>query len=292
VVTCGGTPTTVITAGSRVKLPTIDDTDAELLADATIGGGGTVDATFRAVETGPINYPDATVLTIVTPIAGWTSATVNGDFSRGRDIELDQELRIRRGNSLALGGNATPDAIGAAVQQLADVDFAVAIENDTLITDAKGIPGKAMRVVVWPTGVNQQRIIDTMYAVWPGGIFSDGSNRFTVLTSKGQEKEFGFDFATEVPIHVRVELNSLVGYGGDDAVKQTVVDFGADSLNVGTDVEPADIICRIKDDVAGVGNPEVFIAKTPPPVLTETIPIDSDEIATIALVDVDIVIRL
>lgn len=294
VVTLGGTPATVITAGSRVKLPTIDDTDAELLADATIGGGGTIDATFRAIETGPINYPAPTVLTIVTPIAGWTSAVVQSDFSRGRNIELDQELRIRRGNSLALGGNGTPAAVGAAVQQLPDVDFAVAVENDTLITDAKGIPGNAMRVVVWPTSVNQQRIIDTMYAAWPGGIRSDGSNRFTVLTSKGQEKEFGFEFATETPIHVLVEVDDLVGYGGDDAVKQAVVDYGADSINVGTDVEPADIICRIKDDVAGVGNPAVLITVTPPgapPSSADTIEIDSDEIATFALLDVDVTIR-
>ncbi|MEE9481203.1 MAG: baseplate J/gp47 family protein [Kiloniellales bacterium] len=291
-VTLGGVPTTVITAGSRVKLPTIDDTDAELLADATIGGGGTVDATFRAIETGPINYPAPTALTIVTPIAGWTSAVVQADFSRGRNIEINQELRIRRGNSLALGGNGTPDAIGSAVQQLPDVDFAVAIENDTLPTDAKDIPGKAMRVVVHPTTVNKQRIIDTMYAVWPGGIKSNGSERFTVLTSKGQEKEFGFDFAAELPIFVVVIVTKLAGYGGDDAVKKAVTDFGDDSINVGTDVEPAEIVCRIKDDVAGAGNPEVRIGLAPAPTQTDTIPVDVDQIATFDVADISVVERL
>jgi len=90
---------------------------------------------------------------------------------------------------------------------------------------------------------------------------------------------------------VIVELTQLVGYGGDAAVKKAVTDFGSDSINVGTDVEPAELICRIKDDVGGVGNPEVKIGLTDPPTLPDTIVIDVDAIATFATIDIDIVIR-
>lgn len=282
-VRCSGDPFTVLPAGSRVKLPTIDGTDAELLAEATMDGFGSVDAAFRALNAGPINYPHNTGLTIVTPVSGWTLAFVYEPitlgFSRGRDIELDGDMRIRRGTSLSIGGNATFSAVGAAVQQLPDVDYAVAVENDTLLPDAKGIPGKAMRVIVHPSTVDGQRIINTMYATWPGGIKSDGSNRFTVLTSKNQEKEFGFDFATEVEIWVIVDLAAQPGYGGDAAVEAAVLAFAADSINVGTDIDPAAISCRIVRDVAGAGNPKVKIGKADPPTLSNIIPIDVDEIA-------------
>lgn len=279
-----GTPFTVIPALSRVKLPTVDNSDAELLEEATIDGFGSVDAIFRAVNTGPINYPHNLTLTIVTPISGWTSAVVfeptAGGFSLGRDIEEDGELRIRRPNSLSIGGNATFSAVGAAVAQLTDVDYAVAVENDTLLPDAKGIPGKAMRVIVHPSTVDEQRIVNTMYATWPGGILSDGSNRFTVLTSKGQEKEFGFDFATEVEIWVIVNVTPEPDYGGDAAVEAAILAYAADSITVGTDIDPTDIVCRIKLDVAGVGNPKVLIGLSDPPTLSEILVRDVDEIAT------------
>lgn len=275
-----GTPTTLITAGSRVKLQNVDNSDALLDADVTIGGGGTIDGEFTTENTGPINYPDTTVLDIVTPIAGWDTATVSGDPSLGRNVELDSELRLRKEDSFAIGGSATDQSMAAIVRQLPDVDHAVVISNRSLVTDAKGIPGKSGRLVIFPTTVDGDRVVSTIFAVWPAGIESDGSEEFTVIDTEGQEHIFRFSFAVEkdiwVEVDVTVENASL--YGGDSAVKQAILDYGA-GLDPGDDAAPIDIICRINADVAGIAHLVVRIGLAASPTGTIPVPIDVDEIA-------------
>lgn len=281
--TLAGTPTTVIPAGSIVKLPNVDGSDATLDAEATIGGGGTVDAEFTASANGPIVYPDGVALTIVTPVAGWTSATVNepvqGAWSLGRNIETDTELLVRRNRSLQLGGNATAQAVAAAIEQLPDVDFAVAINNTALLPDVYGVPGKAMRLIVWPTTAEAERIALVQHAIWPGGIESEGAIEVQVTTIKQQSISYYHSYPDEIDIWVIVNLTAGLGYGGDQAVEDAVLAYASALIRPGTDVDPVDIICQIKADVAGVINPQVLVGLSNPPTLSAVIPIALTEIA-------------
>lgn len=277
-----GTPTTVITAGSIVKLPNVDNSNATLDEEATIGGGGVVDSEWTAVETGPINYPDTTVLTIVTPIGGWTGATVKepvaGGFSLGRNIELDGAMKIRRNASQSAGGNATVLAIAAQLAQLTDVEHAVVLENTTGAVDAKGLPPNSMRPVIFPTTVDLEAVGAVLYATWPGGTTPDGATTITVTNTKDQDFIFKISFATDKDIWVTVDLTAGADYGGDAAVSAAILAYGT-GLAPGDDVDPADIICAIKDNVAGVLDPKIKLDFTASPVPDDLLPIDVDEIA-------------
>lgn len=278
-----GTPTTVITAGSIVKLPNVDGSNATLDEEVVIGGGGTVDGEFTAVETGPINYPDTTVLTIVTPIGGWTGATVNepvtGGFSLGRNIELDGAMKIRRNASQSAGGNATVLAIAAQLAQLTDVEHAVVLENTTGAVDAKGLPPNSLRPIVHPSTVDLEDVGAVLYATWPGGTTPDGTIAILVTNVKGQEFTFKASFATEREVWVTVDVTAGVNYGGDDAVKAAMLVY-FDNLSPADDVDPGDIICAIKDNVDDVLDPKIKLGFAAFPTNEDLLAIDVDEIAT------------
>jgi uncharacterized phage protein gp47/JayE len=279
-----GTPSTPIPAGHLVKLPNVDGSNAELLEAVVIGGGGTVDGEYEAVETGAINYPDTTVLTIVTPIGGLTSATVkepvSGGFSLGRDIETDGAMKIRRNASLSAGGNGTVLSIAAQIAQLTDVQHAVVLENTTGSVDAKGLPPNSMRPVIWPSTIDIEQLGGVLYATWPGGTTPDGAISLLVTNIKGQEFIFKYSVATDRDVWIVVDLTPGPDYGGDDAVKAAVVTYGG-ALLPGDDVDPGDIICAIKDNVAGVIDPKIKLGFAAAPTNEDLLVVDVDEIAII-----------
>jgi hypothetical protein len=280
-----GTPLTVIPAGHLVKLPNIDGSNAELLEEVTIGDpSGVVDGEYQAVANGPINYPDTTVLTIVTAIGGLTSATVNepisGGFSLGRDIETDGAMKIRRNASLSAGGNATVLSIAAQIAQLTDVQHAVVLENTTGSVDAKGLPPNSMRPVIWPGTVDTEQLGGILYATWPGGTTPDGAISILVTNVKGQEFIFKYSVATGRNVWIIIDLTPAPDYGGDIAVREAVVTWGS-ALLPGDDVDPGDIICAIKDNVAGVIDPKIRLGFAAAPTNEDLLPVDVDEIALI-----------
>lgn len=85
---------------------------------------------FVCQDYGPIACPANALTEILTPIAGWTSASNPIEGVTGRFIETDAELRIRRANSIKLSGNATVEAIRAhLLQDVPSVTSALVFEN-------------------------------------------------------------------------------------------------------------------------------------------------------------------
>src|SRR5690606_23460185 len=70
---------------------------------------GTVNLT--ATEVGAKDAPIGTLTVIETPVSGLDRGDNQNSTILGRLIETDAELRIRRANTLTVGGNSTPDAI-------------------------------------------------------------------------------------------------------------------------------------------------------------------------------------
>ena len=97
-VTFSGVAGSIVPAGSTLQRD--DGAEYTTAADATIGIGGTVDATVTAVEPAAAgNCAAAVVLTLASPVAGVTSAAVVNaspdDVANGRDAETVDELRAR-----------------------------------------------------------------------------------------------------------------------------------------------------------------------------------------------------
>lgn len=253
-VTCTGTPATFLPAGRVVS---VDGSGArfESLADATIGGGGTVDVEFRAEEFGPVPAPAATLTVIETPVAGWASATNALDAELGTDLESDVDFRARRLDQLSLAGKGTVEAIRSAVLAVSGVSQAFVFENVTNITDIDGLPPKSFEVVV--LGGADPDLAEAIFLSKPAGIETFGSDSESVVDSQGFSHTIEFSRPTtlDVWVDVTVQVNPAVFGGGDEPegisqVKDAVVALG-DALDIGADVIALAFKCAPLD-VAGV----------------------------------------
>jgi hypothetical protein len=290
--TLGGTPTTPVPSGSRARIPS-----GELVrtrADAVIGGGGTVDVAAEAVNTGPLDFAAGSITEIVDAVFGWSTVTNAADFLRGDPQETDSQYRQRRARSLAAGGSSTDAAIRARLEDLDDVEAAVAYSNRTLSTDIYGVPGKTLWVIVHPNTVAPAVIAFQLWgpAGVPSGIGTHGSQQATITDERGYSQIVRWDWATTVQIWITATLTTNADYpsGGDDLVKAAIVDYGA-TLTVSQDIEPQPIDTYVGNEVPGIAKLVITLSRTgvPGPGDTDPIPMAINELGTIALGDVSVV---
>jgi hypothetical protein len=160
--------------------------------------------------------PQGTLTVIADPVDGWDAVTNGalGDATPGTDIEAIEALRVRREQGVAASASRTRGGIRAAVVDLDGVLSAEVFENTSLTTDADGIPGKSIRVVVWdgsPAAADDDEIAQAIYDRKAEGILSVG-----VESGVAQDADIGpvtllFDRATESPVTVAVVIESSDG---------------------------------------------------------------------------------
>jgi uncharacterized phage protein gp47/JayE len=238
-VTCTGTPATFLPAGRVVSVTGTGDRFASV-ADATIGGGGTVEVEFESEEFGPIAAPAATLTVIETPVAGWTSATNGLDADPGSNIETDVAFRQRRIALLRVTGSATVEAIRSQILTVTSVLQAFVFENTSFVVDADGLPPKSFEAVV--SGGDEQEIADIIWLNKAAGIETFGTVSKTVVDT--QTFSHTIKFSRPVDKNIWIDLTLLVDGGvfgggstpaGEANVKQLLVDRGDQSL-IGEDV--------------------------------------------------------
>lgn len=281
--TLAGTPATLLTAGRVVSVVGTGDRFV-LLADATIGGGGTVTADFESEEFGPIAAPSGTLTVIETPVTGWDTATNPLDATLGRNIESDADFRARRLQLLQNAGSATLEGIRSNVRAVDNVLQAFVFENTTLLVDADGLPGKSFEVVV--EGGLDADIASTIFLSKPVGIESFGSTTVAVIDSQGfsHDIEFSRPVTIDIFIEITVKVDPLV-YGGGSTpvgealVKAEIVELG-DESQIGQDVIALLIKCVPLEAVAGVLDVTAFAIGTAVfPTLEDNIVIGNRELA-------------
>lgn len=236
VIRATGTPGTVLPVGQIVS----DGTNQFIsLADATIPGGGFIDIDFQAQETGTIAAPAGTLTTIVTPVAGWASATNQLDADLGSDIETDAAMRVRRIAALTDPGDTT-DSILSEVKKVTGVTNALIFENTSEATDPSGVPGKSFETIV--EGGDDQEIANAIFSKKPAGIEAYGTTLKTVNDSQGNAHSVGLSRPVDLNIYIviNVAINAAVygggsGVAGNLLVQEALVAKG-DSLSIGADV--------------------------------------------------------
>ena len=215
-VTVSGDAGTVIPGGKLVADQ--EDITYRTLAAVTIGAGGTADAEVEAEELGPASPGAGEVDQIITPVSGWDSVTNAAAFSAGQAAETDAELRLRMATSGAVQGSSTDQGLRAKLAALDYVDAVQVISNRTLTTDADGIPGKAFRAVLHPSGLSASQEQEVARIIWenaPAGIEIDGSEAFTVTDSQGYVQTVAFSYATEVNLVVEVDVTTRAAFPSD-----------------------------------------------------------------------------
>ena len=279
--TLSGTPSTVIEAGKRARVP--GGPIFALDANATIIEVGTVDATATCTIAGPYEAPAGTINEIVDSVVGWESVQNASDANIGSTIEVDSLLRTRREQSLSAGGTSTDPALKHALENLDDITAAVVISNRTDETDSNGILPHSYRAVVWPsTGINTARLAETIWDHQPMGITSTGNESATLTYgSENLQTTIRWAYASQVAIYWDVGVTKTSSYpsNGDDLVRAAVLAYG-NALSVGGDVLPIGAIDSIYDSVPGISHLVVTLKAGSAPGSGDTAPI------TIALTEI------
>lgn len=293
----GGIPGTLIPEGSQAQTPA--GAIFQTLGDVTLDGTGNATVDFGSVVGGPISCEAGQLNTPVTAILGWETVTNPNDGTPGKDEESDVASRLRRLQTLALQGVALPEAIISGVMSVANVRSLAFREN----------VGDTAAVI---DGVNM--IAHSMYACVDGGLDSDvaaailakkslgcGYNGATVVNvtdpASGQVYAVAFDRPTDVPIKARVTIkaNSAVA---DPAttVRDAIVAYAAGEIDgeqgfvVGGSVSPFELGGAINIQAPGIYVRLVEIAKVPDAFGTVEVPITIQQLASINVNNIQVII--
>lgn len=240
---------------------------------------------------GPVAILPETVKVILSPISGLNSVSNPNEFQYGRNVESDEELRIRMTQSVQIAGKATVPAIRAAIGNITGVSSVSIIENTTPLPDVNGMPPSSYQVVV--EGGDDQTIANTIWETKPAGIQTYSINGvdglFVVEDNQGNPQ--AVYFTRPIPKYMWVNVTASL-YNeeafptttGPEAVKKAVVDYGK-TLGVGKDVICKRFYGSVYQNVSGIGNIVITAAYTTSPTSVPS-PGDYAEIIPVANVEV------
>ncbi len=217
-------------------------------------GAGTalITAAAQAVNTGPTVAAAFDIVTIVTPVGGWSGVMNLLDADEGTDIETHAALRIRRAAEVDAAGASVPEAIKQRILEVADVTFCQVFYNDSDLEDANGIPPHAVQVLV--RGGTTQDIVDTLFvSCIAAGIGTYGTVTGTSTDSEGVAQTISFSRPTEEEIYIDLEIDYIadrVATDYQDQIKLAIVTAG-DLYVTGEDVV-ASAISAVVHSIRGI----------------------------------------
>lgn len=255
----GGTPSTVILAGSRIRLPDSGETFT-LDANATIGGGGTVDAMFTATNAGPVVALADSDWVIETLVAGWETAENSLDANVGRAREKDPEFKARYMAAIRHGG------LGFELLKRPGVEDVTIFENDTDIPD--GLYDATHWVEALIVGGEDQDLFDTIWRHKPKGIGTQGDTGGTESVS-GSANAVRLTRGTATNVYVTATITAGEGFPEDvataTAIRNGIVAWGNANHSHGDDVAPDLIRAQIAALASGRFSADVRVGTVPSP---------------------------
>lgn len=234
--------------------------------------------TATAVNSGAVFAPALSLTVIDTPVAGLNTVLNYVDAIPGRAIETDQQLRIRRANTLQIGGNATIDAIRSKLLNLIGVTSVVPFENSTLLPDLAGRPAKSYEMVV--VGGVDQDITQEIWNTKPGGIQTDGNKTGVAVDLSGNNQTVYWSRPISVPIYCVVNIVSNVDFpaGGAAVIAADVLAYG-EALVTGQTVFVKTKLISSFSIVNGIEDVTVLLSTSPSPTIEQNIHIAANQIA-------------
>lgn len=253
-VTINGTPYTVTATGAESKTALVDSLVALIGASALRVGeeltvlNATTDFAItttgylsivqvgnavgvECVETGHNELPVGAITSIKTPVAGWDSVANLVAGVAGVEIETDEDLRLRRTDTVEL-------SILTALLTIQDVTDAVVYENNTHLTDADGtLPNTVWAVV---KGGSTTEILEAIASRNVAGIGTRGAVSGLVTSPfTGSNLTVRFDRPTVVVPNVVITYtkteNSNFPNNGEQLLKDALVAYG-ETLKIGQDI--------------------------------------------------------
>lgn len=218
-------------------------------------------AAFVAKESGRIYAPSGTLTVMVSNISGVESITNYATGTTGRDAESDTELRTSL-SARQKQATGTETAIENALSALAGVTYA-RVRSNRGMSVLDGMPPKSYEPII--VGGDSTEIAETIKAIGPAGVQPYGNTSVTVKDSQGFDWDIGFSRPVSRNIWVKVALTLYdeeeFPAGGVSAVRNNIVDWGADNLGVAVDL----IFQRLNIPVykvPGIASADITVAST------------------------------
>lgn len=325
--TIGGTPTTVIPAGSQAQS---DNFIFQTIESVTIGGGGTVNTTFQATVPGAIPCPASSLTTIVTPVAGWNTITNAADGSLGTIGNINGQSSsvlatitgvaatvIPAGSQASSNGNVfqTLEQVTIGVGGTVDVNF-YSIYTGQIPCPAATLTTIVTPVVGWTSITNandgtlgkESGVAQAMVAKKSAGSAFNNTqgvspsqgvpiNTIVTVPYSNQLMLVKYDNPQEVLIYVIVSAKLTAGLtNAIDSIKATLISYaqgninGYQGLTVGQNVSSFEMAGAITSTFPQVFVQNITIGKAPNPSTSTEITIEAYQKAILTNASISVVI--
>lgn len=230
---------------------------------------------------GEVKAEANTLNVILTPQLGWDSVTNPQAASPGRNLETDEELRLRFRETKFERASNILEALYSALINLEGVEEVRIYENDTDVVDAFGVPAHSFMPIVLG-GVS----IDIANTIWenkPMGIRSYGDTVVVIFDTQGSSHNIGFERPDPLPIYITVNLTTdseFPGTGVND-IKSALITYFDSNLGIGDDVIWSRLFTPI-NTVKGHEIDSLFIGTSPSPTGTGSVSVAFDMIASLS----------
>jgi len=210
----------------------------------TIDSEGTARVNVTSEVQDAIAAPADTLTQLEQTITGVESVTNTRAVSLGSaTVETESKLRARRNNTISVGGNSTPPAIKAALEQIDGVTSVRLINNNTSKWIEKGNTGlyrppNSLEAIV-ENGANED-IISTLAIVTSGTseLFGDLTAFYTDVT--GNNHLIRYSRPSELTIYATVEYilydEEIFPEDGEARIAQEMADWASVEYQLGVDV--------------------------------------------------------
>lgn len=299
-----GTPLITIPAGQLVSdVNNVNQwkTTADIDLDATGIGAGSVEC----ISLGPVSAAQGTLINIVTPYPGWTGVSNTDSAELGRDVETDTELRQRRDRSTMAPAASPVESVYANLANITGVTYARVRQNNTLVPDSNGIPGKSVAAVV--VGGDDLDIAYTLLARTGVAAAWYGNTSQILFDAQGESYNVSWTRPTPLPVYVELVLEivnpNLFPADGLHQIKDSIRAYaqgGAPALGVDDGFSTSGfppgatvILSRLYTPINFVPGHRVvslFIGTSPNPTGTSDIPTPWDQVPLFLDANIDITV--
>ncbi len=175
--------------------------------------------TLESEETGTMNNVEANTITVISnPDDNVLSVTNPENVSDGQDDEDDESYRNRLIMENTAKPGPTENGIKSALSNLTGVREVSIVSNDTDKVDSYGNLPESIHIYI--LGGNGQDIANTLIDCLPAGCVLNGSQAVNAIDMSGNEKIIKFDFATDKPIYVKVNIQTNDQWNADSGASQ------------------------------------------------------------------------
>lgn len=186
----------------------------QLINTQMIGSSGTYSLAFQSAVPGAVLTIPNTITVPVTIVLGVDSINNPNTYtSLGTNEETDFALKIRRQISVSLPSQGYLAGLLAALENISGLTFAFVEENNTGSTNADGVPGHSIWVIVAGAGTNAD-IANAIYTKRNAGcgLYNiSGLPNFSVVQADGSLFPVFWDVVVAVNLFVKFTATSLDG---------------------------------------------------------------------------------